>query len=218
MFAPALTFLDELAQNNNKPWFEANRKRYERDVKEPAVALVTALAPRLAALSPHLRAVATGTGSSVSRIHRDTRFSTDKSPYKNYVGMHFTHSAGKEAPGLHLHISRGDCGVGLGVWMLEPPELLKVRTRISEGRDWAGVRAALDASGFRFIGEALKRVPRGFPADHPHAAHLCRKTFGVGRSVDVTLPQDQLVDAVTAAWRAGWPLMQFTCAALGVPL
>ncbi len=218
MFGPALSFLDDLAQNNNKTWFDANRTRYDRDVRDPALELVTALAPRLARLSPYLRAVAGGTGSSVSRIHRDTRFSSDKSPYKDWVGMHFTHKSGKDAPGLHLHISRSDCGVGLGVWMLEPAPLAAVRTRIAEDIEWGGVRKALDGGGFRWIGDSLKRVPKGFPPEHPFADDLCRKTYGAGRPVDVTLPAGKLADAVADGWRVGWPLMAFLCKAMGVPL
>lgn len=216
---PGAQFLDDLSRNNSKPWFEAHRDRYERDLREPAVAFVEAMAPRLARLSPHLRAVAKGTGSSISRIHRDTRFSADKSPYKDWLGMHFVHESGKEAPGLHLHVSRADCGVGLGVWMLDPPSLAKVRDRIAAADGgWGKARAALDRGGFRFIGDSLKKVPKGYPPEHPHAEDLKRKTFGAGRPVDPKLPLPALCDQVESSWRAGWPLMTFLCAALDLDL
>jgi uncharacterized protein (DUF2461 family) len=114
MFGPALAFLDDLQAHNDKPWFDANRQRYEREVRDPAVAFVEAMAPRLARLSPHLRAIAKGAGSAISRMNRDTRFSADKSPYEDWIGFHFSHDAGKEAPGCHLHLSRADTGVGIG--------------------------------------------------------------------------------------------------------
>ena len=77
MFAKALKFLDDLQRHNDKVWFDAHRDRYERDVKGPSIAFVEMFAPRLAAISPHLQAVAIGKGRSISRIHRDTRFSSD---------------------------------------------------------------------------------------------------------------------------------------------
>src|SRR5690349_3930735 len=113
MFGAALEFLGDLAEHNDKAWFDAHRDRYERAIKEPAIAFVEAMAPRIERLSPRLRAIAKGAGSSISRMNRDTRFSADKSPYKDWVGMHFAHERGKEAPGLHLHLSREDCGVGV---------------------------------------------------------------------------------------------------------
>lgn len=219
MLGPGLAFLEDLASHNDKVWFEANRDRYERDLRAPAVALVEALVPRVQAISPHLRAVAAGKGSSIGRIHRDTRFSADKSPFKSYLGIHFAHATGKEGPGLHLHLQPSDTGVGLGVWMLEPPQLAAVRGRIAAADGgWGPVRAALDHGGFRFIGESLARVPKGFPADHPHAEDLKRKTFGAGRPVDATLPLPALVDAIDDAFRAGLPLLGFLCEALDLPL
>lgn len=219
MLGPALAFLEDLDANNDKAWFDANRDRYERDLRAPAIALVEALAPKIEALSPHLRAVASGKGSSIGRINRDTRFSANKAPYKDYLGIHFAHASGKEGPGLHLHISPRDTGVGAGVWMLEPPQLARVRDRIAAvDGGWGPVRAGLDRGGFRFIGESLARVPKGFPADHPHGEDLKRKTFGAGRPVDPRLPLPKLVAAIDASFREAMPLMGFLCEALDLPL
>jgi uncharacterized protein (DUF2461 family) len=103
--------------------------------------------------------------------------------------------------------------------MLEPPALRRVRDRIARpDGGWGPVRAALDGGGFRLIGESLKRVPKEHSADHPHGEDLRRKTFGAGRQVDPTLPQDALVDQIVGAWRAGWPLMAFLGRALELPL
>ena len=72
------SFLRELKANNKKGWFEANRSRYENHVKGPALTLIQDMAPRLAKLSPHFHAGP----RSLFRVHRDVRFSRDKSPYK----------------------------------------------------------------------------------------------------------------------------------------
>ena len=209
MFLLTVNFLSDLAQNNNKAWFEANRARYEREVRAPAVAFVEAIAPRLAGIAPQLGAVATGTGSSISRMHRDTRFSADKSPFKDWIGFHFRGESGKEGPGLYLRIAPDRCGIGVGIWMLEPADLRKVRQRMAAGQDWAPVRAALDAGGFSFIGDSLKRTPKEFPADHPFAEDLRRQTLAAGRPVDPALPAPEFCAAVEQGWRAGLPLLQF---------
>lgn len=220
MFAKTLKFLDDLQKHNDKVWFEAHRERYERDVKGPSVAFVEMFAPRLAAMSPHLQAVATGRGSSISRIHRDTRFSSDKSPYKDWIGFHFTHGVRKGGPGLHLHVSRDRSGVGVGVWQLEPPDLKRVRDAIvDKRRGWGKVRERLDELGFESIGgEPLKNVPKGYPPDHPFAEDLKRKSCAAGRSIDVTIDPEELVDQVEAAFYDAWPLMKFLCATMDLPL
>ena len=220
MFAKSLKFLDDLQKHNDKVWFDAHRERYERDVKGPSVAFVEMFAPRLAAMSPHLQAIASGKGSSISRIFRDTRFSSNKDPYKDWLGFHFTHGSRKNGPGLHLHVSRADSGVGVGVWMLEPADLKAVRdAMLDKKRGWGKVRSALDEHGFHFIGgEPLKNVPKGYPPDYPFAEDLKRKNSAAGRSIDVTLDPEELVDQVEAAFYDGWPLMKFLCATMDLPL
>lgn len=218
MFTDAVAFLVDLKEHNEKAWFEAHRDRYDAAIKEPAQRFVEGIAPRLRAISPHFTAIATGRGSSISRMNRDTRFSADKAPYKDWVGFHFSHESGKEAPGFYLHLAPHDCGVGVGVWMLEPPKLKQVREAVAEpASGWGTVRAGLDRDGFGFLGESLVRVPRPWPADHPHAEDLRRKTFAAGRPIDPALPEERLLEVVEAGFRAGLPLVRFLCAALDLP-
>ena len=108
-------FLEELEENNNRPWFEQNKSRYEEELKGPALRFIEDFEGRLVKISPHFHAGR----RSLFRIHRDTRFSKDKSPYKTYAGMQFRHeAAGNDvhAPGFYLHIQPGHSGVGCGVW------------------------------------------------------------------------------------------------------
>src|SRR5919202_3583155 len=111
-------FLADLQANNDREWFSANRRRYEEHLLEPALDFVEAFAPRLEELSPHFRADARASGGSLFRIHRDTRFSKDKSPYKTNVGIHFRHERAKDAhaPGYYLHIGPEDVFAGGGIW------------------------------------------------------------------------------------------------------
>src|SRR5215831_13572407 len=101
-FGPELfSFLTDLRANNSREWFAANKQRYEEQLLEPALAFINAFAPRLERISPHFRADARPIGGSLFRIHRDTRFSKDKSPYKTHTGIQFRHEVGKDvhAPG-----------------------------------------------------------------------------------------------------------------------
>ena len=91
-------FLTELAANNNREWFLANKPRYERDVKDPALRFITDFAEPLAEISPHFRADPRVNGGSLFRIYRDTRFSKDKSPYKTMTGIHFPARGGQRCP------------------------------------------------------------------------------------------------------------------------
>ena len=87
-------FLEDLRFHNEREWFKANSDRYERHVREPALDFIAAMAPRLEKISPHLTAVPKKVGGSLMRIHRDVRFSKDKTPYKTNLGIQFRHSAG----------------------------------------------------------------------------------------------------------------------------
>ena len=97
-FGPELfSFLEDLAANNDREWFAANKRRYEEHLLEPALAFIEDFAPRLEQISPHFRADPRPNGGSLFRIYRDTRFSKDKTPYKTNVGIHFRHERAKDA-------------------------------------------------------------------------------------------------------------------------
>lgn len=218
-FTPAtFRFLEELAQNNSKPWFEENKARYEKDLKAPALRFIEDFADRLARISPHFRAGR----RSLFRIYRDTRFSRDKSPYKTHAGIQFRHEARASdvhAPGFYLHIQPGHCGTGCGIWHPDSKALLRIREAIVE--DPASWKRARNAESFRqrfeLSGDALKTAPRGFDKDHPLIEDLRRKDFigwtHLSRSV-VTAPG--FLDEFAAICRAGAPLQRWLCGALGV--
>ena len=166
-----LHFLEELAQHNNKKWFDANKARYEQEVREPALAFIEAMQKPLAKISPDFLAVPKKVGGSLMRIHRDIRFGKDKTPYKTNVGIQFRHEAGCDvhAPGFYVHIDVNEVFLGAGVWRPASEALLAIRKRIDEEpKEWKRVR---DNKRFRekwdLAGDSLKRPPRGFDADHP---------------------------------------------------
>ena len=126
-FTPALfDFLAELAENNNRDWFQANRERYENDVREPMIEFIADFAERLETISQHMVADPRRSGGSMFRIYRDTRFSRDKSPYKTNVGAHFRHEVGREVhgPGFYLHLQPGHVFAAAGIWRPDSSTIL----------------------------------------------------------------------------------------------
>jgi uncharacterized protein (TIGR02453 family) len=191
-FGPeALRFLRRLARNNRKEWFERHRPIYETEVRDPMRALVEEMDVRLARLAPEL----TGDPKrSVFRIHRDIRFSADKSPYKTHAACQFYHhdagrGAGQDAAGagagLYFQLADGECFVAGGMWMPARPALDRIREAIADAPD--EFEALLEAPDFRrrfrrLDEEAvLKRMPRGYAESHPAAGWLRYCSFTATR-------------------------------------
>lgn len=212
-------FLTELAANNERAWFDANRKRYEAHVKEPALDFIDDFRPHLTALSPRFEANARASGGSLFRINRDTRFGKDKTPYKTNTGLHFRHERAKDvhAPGFYLHIEPRGCFAGAGLWHPEPAMAQVIRTHISEHRDqWlAIVEDPTLAARFTRAGESLTRPPKGFAKDDPLIGDLKRKDFLVMRSLTQReLTSASLLDDFAQLCRDTAPFMRYLCQAL----
>ena len=218
-FGPELfAFLAELRANNDRDWFEANKARYEAQVLEPSLAFIEDFGYRLEAISPHFRADPRRVGGSLFRIHRDTRFSKDKSPYKTNTGMYFRHERAKEvtAPGFYLHLAPGDVFAGGGIRHPPAPALTAIREAIV--RDPEGWRAATRlGDGLALGGDALKRVPTGFDKEHPHTEDLKRKDFFVW----VKLSEEEalapgFLDRYSRVCESAGSFMRFLCGALSL--
>src|SRR5208282_1731280 len=125
-FGPqALPFFKALAFHQTKEWFEENRGTYETAVKAPMGDLVEAMAARLAKTK---NPVTGDRKSSVFRIHRDLRFSSNKDPYKTNAGVAMTRSGSKNDPGvLYFHLSPEECFFAAGFYRLDPPLIGKLR-------------------------------------------------------------------------------------------
>lgn len=220
-FTPrTLEFLHRLSQNNNREWFQAHKAQYEEDVLTPALDFIQALERPLAKLSPRLLCVPKRMGGSLLRIYRDTRFARDKRPYKTNVGMHFRHDAFRDihGPGCYFHIGLDECFIGCGVWHPDPVTATKIRQHIvDQPRAWrAATRVAANAAEFTFHGEVMKRVPRGFPGEHPAVEDLKRKDFLVLRHFDEGLLfSPDIVDFAAESFTQAAPLMRFLCSSLG---
>ena len=165
----ALGFFDDLAADNSRDWFTANKARYERDVKAPAEALLSEIGDRIAA--------ATGTRPvpKLYRINRDLRFSKDKTPYNTHLHLQWSDPATGIA---HLFgVSRAYVCAGLGAMGFDKAALDRWRDRIA-GDKGEGFARLLDRTldaGLRMDPPELKRVPAPYPPDHTRAELLKRK-------------------------------------------
>ena len=222
-FEPTLIqFLEELMENNNRSWFQENKRRYESEVLEPCLAFIRAFQPRLKRISPFFIASDQRSGGSLMRVYRDTRFSTDKTPYKTNVGIQFRHELGRDvhAPGFYVHIAPDECFLAIGVWRPDPQSLARIREAIFERPDrWRRARNNKRFCGcFALEGDALQSAPRGYPVDHPLVEDLKRKDFvGVCNLTEQAVLAGSFLDSVTSSFVASRPVMRFLCEALSVP-
>ena len=173
----SFSFLRALARNNSREWFQAHKDEYQAQLRDPFLRLIADLQPDLAAVSAQFRADPKPVGGSLFRIHRDTRFSNDKTPYKTHLGAWFFHARRREveAPGFYLHVAPGQSFVGAGLWHPQPDTQRRVRQFIHDNP--SGWKAATRAPAFRkrfdMDGDTLVRAPRGFPFTAPPPRPPC---------------------------------------------
>ena len=222
-FGPGLfSFLSDLRANNNREWFAANRDRYEEQLLEPALAFIDSFASRLKKISPHFRADARPSGGSLFRIHRDTRFSKDKTPYKTNLGIHFRHERAKDAhaPGYYLHIGPGEVFAGGGIWRPATGAATSIREAIAADPErWRrATRGGAFAKRLELGGDSLKRLPSWAEPAHPFADDLKRKDFfGSTRLSENDVIAPGFLDEYAHICQAAAPLTQLLSNALTLP-
>ncbi len=222
MFTKAtFSFLGELAANNNREWFEANKPRYEALVREPALDFIEAMEPELKKFAPNFRAEPRKVGGSLMRVFRDTRFSRDKTPYKTNIGIQFRHALGKDihSPGFYVHIAQDECFFAVGCWHPEADALGKMRDFIANNPEqWFAARDDKKFTAqWELWGDTLTRPPRGYAADHPAIADLKRKDFvAIALLSAPEVAGAGLVKLAEKRFAETVPFMKFLCKALDV--
>ncbi|MFN0088472.1 MAG: DUF2461 domain-containing protein [Blastocatellia bacterium] len=210
-------FLRELKVNNNRDWFERNKHRYIEDVRDPMLAFIAALGPRLRDLSPHLVA---DPKRSMFRIYRDVRFSKNKVPYKTVASAFFFHqSMGKDGPGIYLHLAPDGCFLGVGSWHPDPVTRTKITDAISAKPDpWGEIVANREFRKlYKMEGESMARLPRQYDPEHPHAADLKRKDFIIVSSfTEKQATAKDFLDRVDRLSRVAGPYLGFVVRAMGL--
>jgi uncharacterized protein (TIGR02453 family) len=213
-FSPELfAFLRELAANNDREWFADNKERYVAEVQEPALAFVEDVGLRLPDVSRHFVADARTNGGSLFRIHRDIRFSKDKSPYKTHTGIQFRHERKRDvhAPGYYLHLEPGSVFMACGTWHPDRDTLQAIRTAIA-ARPGRWTASLEELEHFRLGGETLKRPPAGFDPDHPLIDELKRKDFiAVADLSENDVTASGFLDRFLDLCGEAGPFMRFLC-------
>ncbi len=212
-------FLRDLAENNNRDWFGANKKRYQAEVRDPMMQLISDFAGPLREISRHFVADPRPVGGSLFRIYRDTRFSKDKTPYKTNVAAQFRHKRGKDvhAPGFYLSLSSGKVYGGTGIWHPDGAALKAIREAIvARPRAWKqSIGGKAFRETFELGGESLKRGPKGFDPEHPLIEDLKRKDYvAMVEFEEADALRDDFLDRFVECCRIGAPMTRFLTKAL----
>ncbi len=179
-----LAFLRQLAINNDRNWFKANKDRYD-PLRAPWEQDMERLIGLVADFDPQARGLTVK--DSVYRIYRDIRFSRDKRPYKDYFsgvigkgGRHTVQSC------YYVHFGVQEMMLCGGIWWPEKPILEQLRGLIDAESDefLAIINDPAITSRYQWMSRSLKTIPKGYPKDHPLARYLKMKEYLLVKHVD----------------------------------
>jgi uncharacterized protein (TIGR02453 family) len=206
-----LGFLKDLSANNQRDWFQANKKTYDQSRAE-IIQLCTDVILQLSSHDPDVAEI--NPTKAIYRIYRDTRFSANKTPYKNNLGFWLSPGNKKEAiAGYYVHIQPSESFVAAGIYMPQSPELNAIRQEINF--NFSELRKILEEKSFLstwgdLMDDQLKSMPRGFEKDHPAADLLKYKSFVVSkRFSDKEVSSPQFVKQISETLAIGIPLVRF---------
>lgn len=207
-----IQFLKALKKNNNKEWFDKNRKIYEQ-AKADYLNFVTILLNEIQGFDTSLMELQPK--QCIFRLNRDVRFSKNKDPYKTNFGASFSKGAKKvQSAGYYFHLEPGENFVGGGLWMPMAPDLNKVRQEIDYCyKEFSSIlKKPAFKSTYGDMDNSMKlvRPPKGFDIDNPALEYLKLKSFVVTRSIkDTELTDKQLVKNVVKDFKTIAPLVHF---------
>lgn len=222
--ASTLQFLRELRDNNEREWFNANKKRYQAE-QQHMIAFAGALLDRM---GQHDNLAPMSAKQSLFRIYRDVRFSKDKSPYKAHFSGQMKRATKWLRGGYYFHIEPdGGSFVGGGFWEPNSADLKRIRQEIAS--DAEPLRQIIAAPEFRetfgeLKGEQLKTAPQGYSQDHPNIDLLRYKQFLLSRSfTDKEVTSPDLLDKMVESFIRMRPFFNFMSEVLttdenGVPV
>ena len=169
-------YLNKLSKNNNRNWFEANRDLYNSDFLEPCIQFVVEMGDRLLDLDPDIVAIPK-IDKSIFRLHRDVRFSKDKTPYKTNAGLYFWNGKLKkmDASGFYFHLEPKLFGVGLGIYMFPPHLLKKYRNVVSDPssvKELHKIVRSLEKKGYSVGAKKYKKTPKGYDPNTLYPGYL----------------------------------------------
>jgi len=185
----SISFLQEIEANNNKPWFEANKSRFEKLIKEPSKAFVVEMGEHIQALVPAINAEPKVNGS-LFRIYRDVRFSKDKTPIKTRIGLIFWQGRKKrlKSSSFYMHFNKKELFIATGIRWFDRPTLIAFREMIKDDekrRELFDILDVLQTKGYDIVNPHYKRFPKGFNKEMEHAQLALLDALFASLTVDV---------------------------------
>jgi len=221
MLSPAtIKFLKDLKKNNNREWFEKNRKQYEA-AKEDFAALVQSVITQFGKKETGIASLSAK--DCIYRINRDVRFSKNKAPYKSNMAASLI-SGGKKSDlaGYYFHFEPGgNSFVGGGRYMVEADQLKKIRqeidyswtefSKIIHSKKFAGYYGDLQKGE----GMSLSREPKGYEKTNPAIEYIKLKSWVATAPIsDSDLTSNDLAKKITTAFETLQPMITFLNRAL----
>ncbi len=206
-----ISFLRKLQKNNNRQWFTKHKQEYEEFVKLPMQSLVSELKPTMHTFAPDF---VIDPKRSLFRIYRDTRFSSNKLPYKTHVAAFFQPSQNwKDSAGFYLHIEPGEVYLGGGMYMPSNEDLQKIRNAIANFPEkFLSIICSKDFKKYfgTIEGEKLQRVPKNFSPEHKMAEWLKMKQFFISHTTaEDECYKNSFVKQVSDVFKKTMPLVSF---------
>ena len=207
-----LPFLSAIKKNNNKEWFHENKKRYEKEVKEPFLALVDELIPEVRKMEP---LVSTNPKDALFRINRDIRFAKDKTPYHTLLKAGFS-AEGKKSmlPGFYLGMSADSIHVGGGLFNLDGEGVKAIRNLIAE--QTASFIEIVEQKEFKKLlgelkGERAKRLDKTLIPIQEKTAYIANKQFYAMAEIPLKnyLNSNSINEVIIDCFKVIYPLNQF---------
>lgn len=210
--ADFLQFYKDLAANNDRDWFQANKKRYESSVKQPFETFVKALIERMKVEQPTLDPEPK---NAIFRINRDVRFSKDKTPYKLHSSAIISPGGKKDlvSPGLYIELGPEKVAVYGGIYMPEKPHLEAIRVHLAA--NLVQFERLLNAEDFKRVfdtirGEKNKKLPKELQAAAAQQPLIFNKGFYFYHHMPAeAVLATEVVDSVLQCYAAGKPMAEF---------
>ncbi len=211
----ALKFLSSLARNNRREWFQPRKEIFETKVKAPMLELAEAINAELLTIAPgHIN----DPKKAVYRIYRDTRFSSDKTPYKTHVGAIFPRRGlGREsAAGFYVQVSPKSVGIAAGAYMPGSAELFAIRTWLAANHaEFRKAAKGPEKLMGKMTGNSLTRSPKGFDPAHPAADLIRGKGWLYWIELEAKLAESpKMLGEVIKRFRAAAPVVEMLNAGL----
>jgi uncharacterized protein (TIGR02453 family) len=208
-----MQFLIDLKKNNDREWFETNRKRYEA-AKENVLELAASLIKIVAAFDKNIAELQPK--DCMFRINRDVRFSKNKAPYKNNMSLVISKGGKKsDSAAFYIHIEPGQAFIGCGYWSPETKKLASIRQEIDYNfNDWKKIISTKKFKETFVDGiskeDTLQRPPKGYDVENPAIDFLKLKSFiAVKKISDTTLQDKNFVKEILETYKSVKPMLDF---------